>query len=94
MYLSVNILKLENIFELEICKFIYLQYDNLLTEVFADYFTLVSKFQSYYTRNASKINFTFLECTLLKDSYHVYIWALNSGITFPKVFKLYHTRVL
>ena len=41
-YFSFNILKLEDIFKLEIGKFMYLQYNNLLPEVFADYFTLVS----------------------------------------------------
>ena len=48
LYLSFNILKLEDIFELETCKFMYLQYNNLLPKVFADYFTLVSKCHSYF----------------------------------------------
>ena len=70
----------------------YLQYNNLQSEVFADYFTLVSKSHIYNTRNASKTNFTFLECTLLKDCHLVYIYELNCGITFPKVFELYQYR--
>ena len=41
LYLSLNSLKLKNIFELEMCKFMYLQYNNLPPEVFSDYFTLV-----------------------------------------------------
>ena len=65
LYLSFNIIKLEDIFEFEVCKFMYLQYNNLLPGVFADYFILVSKSHSYNTRNASKKHFTFLECTLL-----------------------------
>ena len=35
-----------NIFELEMCKFIYLQYNNLLPEAFAEYFGLVLKSHS------------------------------------------------
>ena len=73
LYLSFNILKLEDIFKLEMCKFMYLQYNNLQPEVFADYFTLVSKPLNYNTRNASRKIFTFLKCTLLKDSHHVHI---------------------
>ena len=38
------------------CKFMYLLYDNLLLEVCADYFTLVSKY-SCHTRNASNKGF-------------------------------------
>ena len=41
LYLSLNSLKLKDIFELEMCKFMYLQYNNFPPEVFADYFTLV-----------------------------------------------------
>ena len=36
------------------CKFMYVQYNNLHPEIFANYFTLVSKSQSYSIRNASK----------------------------------------
>ena len=55
------------------CKFMYLQNNNLLPKVFTDYFTLVSYHHSYSTQNASKKNFTFLECTLSKDNHHVAI---------------------
>ena len=55
------------------CKFMYLQYNNLLSEVFADYFTLVSKVSKLQYEMLLKKFFTFLECTLLKDSHHVYI---------------------
>ena len=51
LYLSFNILKLEDIFEIEIGKFIYLQYNNLLPEGFADNFTLVLKSHNCNTEN-------------------------------------------
>ena len=52
--LLFNILIFKDIFELEMCKFMYSQYNNLLPEVFADYFTLVSRSHSYNIRKASE----------------------------------------
>ena len=51
----------------------YIQYNNLLPKIFADYFKLVSKSYSCNARNASKKILIFLKCTLLKDSYHINI---------------------
>ena len=60
-----------NILKLEMFKFMYVQCNNLLSMIFAYYFTLVSKTYSCNTQNASKKILTFLKLTLLKDSYHI-----------------------
>ena len=62
-----------NILKLEMFKFMYVQYNNFLPKIFAYYFSLVSKSYSCNTQNASKKFFTFLKCSLLKDSYHINI---------------------
>ena len=53
LYLSHKILKLEDIFKLELAKFMYLYTNNVLPKVFQNYFKFMTDTQDYNTRNSS-----------------------------------------
>ena len=57
LYASFNILKLEDIYNLELAKFVYLYHYNALPEIFKNYFKHASEYHNYSTRYASNQNF-------------------------------------
>ena len=53
LYLSHKILKLEDIFKLELAKFMYLHNNSDLPKVFQNYFKSMTDTHNYNTRNSS-----------------------------------------
>ena len=57
LFKSIKILKVKDIFELEIAKFMYSYYHSMLLENFDNYFKYASKHHDYKTRSITADNF-------------------------------------
>ena len=57
LFKSMNILKVKDIFELEIAKFMYSDYHSMLHKNFDNYFQYASKLHDYKTRSITADNF-------------------------------------
>ena len=57
LYISANILKFNDIFQLEVAKFMYSFYTKHLPENFANYLSSVSTHHNYATRSVFKKNY-------------------------------------
>jgi len=57
LYKSMKILKVKDIYELEMAKFMYSFHNNFLPENFKNYFQTASNHHDHYTRSIAKNNF-------------------------------------
>ena len=86
LYASFNILKLEDIYNLELAKFVYLHHSNALPEIFKNYVLL-----SFIIIQLDMLLIkTFLspECSLLRVNHQASILGHRYGITFPQTLGL------
>ena len=61
-YLNLRILKVHDLYKLEIAKFMHGHHNNLLPDIFSSFFQASGANHSHYTRSAENINYNIQHC--------------------------------
>ena len=79
----MNILKVKDIYLLEMAKFMYLYHSHKLPKLFNQYFIPVNSVHNYNTRNASRKNISYVQFIPILLKKHCLLVLHKFGTTYP-----------